>query len=306
MSAQAYKQARPQGTCIKKSMPPTVVSAYYCFKSKYPSEKYTGWLKLFLENVDCHLVFFCDQSLVDFITDCRKNYATKTHIVPLSQNDWVANSKTDWTQELTKDPEVDLHNTDLYKVWYEKKEFVKRAIALDPFKHSDYVWVDAGIIRNIHTAKLIKNFPDASRIPIDRILLLNVQPFEKGDEQVFQYATGNIVGAFHLWKTRIGGGIIAANKTMWASWDALYDKTFETYKAAGRFVGKDQNIMATLVLENKDKISLVNPSKNTNEPWFYMLYYLGVSDQQLQYLTNNIGCVALNPEELCRKLMYVA
>ena len=302
MSALPYGQPKPLGSFIKKTKPPTVVSAYYCFKSKYPSEKYTGWLKLFLENVDCHLVFFCDSSLVDFITECRKNYATKTYVVPLSQSDWVANSKADWIQELTKDPEVDLHNPDLYKVWYEKKEFVKRAIALDPFKHDDYVWIDAGIVRNTYTAKLIRNFPDANRIPIDRILLLNVQPFEKGDEQLFLYPTGNIIGAFHLWKTRMGGGIIAANKTMWPIWDALYNKTFETYKAAGRFVGKDQNIMATIVLENKDKISLVNPSKITNEPWFYMLYYLGVTDHQLEYLTNNIGCIPLHPEELYKKI----
>jgi len=306
MSTIPYRQPKPLGSFIKKSKPPTVVSAYYCFKSKYPSEKYTAWLKLFLENAGCHLVFFCEPLLVDFVSECRKNYSAKTRIVTLNQSEWQANSKADWVDEQKRDPEADLHNPDLYKVWYEKKEFVKRAIALDPWGHDDFVWVDAGIVRNEHTARLLRNFPDANRIPIDRIMLLNVQPFEKGDDRVFLYATGNITGAFHLWKTRIGGGVIAAHRDMWITWDALYNKTFETYKAAGRFVGKDQNIMATIVLENKDKISLVNPSKITNEPWFYMLYYLGVSDRQLQYLTDNIGCIPLQPEELYKKLVMAS
>jgi hypothetical protein len=303
MSNIPYYQLKPQGKFIKKTKPPTVVSAYYCFKSKYPSEKYTTWLKLFLENVPCHLVFFCDPTLVDFVAECRKNYIAETRIVPLPQSDWIANTKADWVQQLSRDPEAGLHNPDLYKVWYEKKEFVKRAIALDPWTHDDFVWVDAGIVRNVHTANLIKHFPDANRIPIDRIMLLNVEPFVKGDNKIFTYSTGNITGEFHLWKTRIGGGIIAAHKNMWTIWDSLYNTTFETYKAANRFVGKDQNIMATIVLEHKDKISLVNPSKITTEPWFYMLYYLGLNDTQLQYLTNNIGCRPLQHEELYNKLM---
>jgi hypothetical protein len=257
----------------------TIVSAYFNIESKHSCDKYLDWIRLFLENVDGHIVFFCDPELTDTIRDFRKANPGKTHIVTMTREEFTANSH-DWSKEKSKDPEADIHTTDLYKIWYEKKEFVKRAIDLNPFNHTYFVWTDAGIVRNIHTAQLIKNYPVVERIPPNQILLLNVEPFTQADSKIHP---DKITGNF-LTKNRIGGGIIAASKTMWLRWDALYNSTFQRYQQANRFVGKDQSLMATIVLENKDQIALISPSKFICEPWFYLLYHLGLTDQHLHYV----------------------
>ena len=118
----------------------------------------------------------------------------KTEIVVLPRDQWTMNKKypeTFWRKQFTMDPEKELHkSTDLYKVWHEKKEFVKRAIALNPFEHDDFIWMDAGCIRSENMASLLLNFPHASRIPTNRMLLLNIQPFSKQDNTVYRFEKG--------------------------------------------------------------------------------------------------------------------
>ena len=211
----------------------------------------------------------------------------KTRIIILDKSEWVSNTKIDarvWTDSLEKDPEKDIHTIDLYKIWHEKKEFLRRAINLNPFNHDDFVWADAGICRDPYLAKLIKDFPKASRIPTDRVMLLNISPFTIDDYNIDQYKDYSIKGNF-LNKDRIGGGIIAGPAKYILLWADLYDKVFNKYVSAGRFVGKDQSIMATVFLENKHMVSLVAVNKIMKEQWFYLLFYLGVNDRLFSYIS---------------------
>lgn len=208
--------------------------------------------------------------------------------MPLNRTEWVANIKYDetlWQGQLEKDPEKNTHTVDQYKLWYEKKEFVLTAIELNPYDHSDFIWMDASIIREEAIIPLISaNFPVSSRIPMDRMLLLNVNPFTVQDEDKLNNITGNFEN-----KDRIAAGIIAGNMENWLKWSDLYDTTMNRYLEAGMFVGKEQNIMSTMVLENKEFISLVNPPKNFGKKWLYMLIYLGVSDRRFKVLTSFAG-----------------
>jgi hypothetical protein len=278
-----YVQETPFGTFIKKDKPATVVSAYYTMKSRTDDDTYKQRMRLFLENIPCHLIFFTDESLVDFVKDCRKKFQDRTIVMPINRIDWVANIKfTDafWKTQHEKNPEKDLHSTDLYKMWYEKKEFVLTAIELNPFEHDDFIWMDAGIIREDNIIPLIKdNFPVASRIPTDRILLLNVNPFLAEDEEV----KNNIMGDFTK-KDRIAAGIIAGCSDVWLKWSDIYDTTVERYIKADMFIGKEQSIMSTIVLENKNLVSLIKPPKNFSRKWFYSLIYIGVSENRFKVL----------------------
>jgi hypothetical protein len=280
-----YSQKLPQGTFTEKTKPATVVSAYYTVKSRADQETYMQRMRLFLENIPCHLVFFTDESLIEFVKECRKAYQDKTVIIPLNRTEWVANIKypeTMWTTQEAIDPEADLHSTELYKLWYEKKEFVLTAIELNPFEHDDFVWLDAGMIREPEILALIKdNFPSPSRIPNDRILLLNVKPFTPEDEIKVDGITGNF-----LKRDRIAAGIIAGSIDSWYKWSEIYDETMTRYIAADRFIGKEQIIMSTMVLENKNLVSLINPPKNFGRKWFYSLIYLGVSNNRLKVINS--------------------
>ena len=195
-----YRQIVPEGRFVIKDTPATVVSAYYEMPSKYNLELYRTWIRLLLENVPFHLIFYTEEGLAPFIQDCRRAYQDRTVIIILPREKWIANQKYSqgvWNSLHGQDPEANIHNPELYKVWFEKNHFVKRAIELNPFDHTDFVWMDAGICRYESLLNLIKSFPVASRIPIDRIMLLNVMPFSQKDE-IPSYAGGQtFIGALH-------------------------------------------------------------------------------------------------------------
>jgi hypothetical protein len=285
-----YSQKKPEGIFDPhKTKPPTVVTAYYEMDSKASKETYKQRMALFLTNLPVYLIFFCEQDTLPFVQECRKDFGDRTLIIPLNRTEWNANIKyqeTVWQSQLEKDPEKNLHSVDLYKLWYEKKEFVTRAIELNPYDHDDFIWMDAGIIRETTRVSLIKNsFPQANRIPRDRMLLLNVKGFHSRDEErsnTPSQITGNFIS-----KDRIGGGIIAGHKDLWFTWSTVYDKIVDRYLLDNRFIGKDQSIMSTLVLENKALVSLINPPINFKERWLYSILYLGVSERRFNALNSD-------------------
>ena len=258
-----------QGTCTEKQKSPTVVSAYYKFSSKFDDQTYRSWIQNLL-SLPFYLVFFTDEASIDYIQSCREHYKDKTRLIILSKDEWTATSqfKTDfWENQRVLDPEQHQHNhtADLYKIWYEKKEFVRRAIELNPFDHDDFVWTDAGIVRE---PMELQNYPQATKIPTDRLLLLNVAPFEEGDQKQI----AGIPGRFAK-KNRIGGGILAGSRSVWSDFSKQYDSMVELYSKEGRFVGKDQSIIASLVMLDQTKFCLIKPVKGGNQ-WLYLLHYL--------------------------------
>jgi len=275
-----YYQPTPLGTFIEKTLPATVVSAYYEMPSKYPKEHYRIWIRLFLEHCEAHIIFFCEESVKPFIESCREAFQDRTQIIVLPRSQWAANSAFSqqfWERQYTMDPEKAYHSIDLYKVWYEKKEFIKRAISLNPWNHTDFVWADAGILRSEDLCNLVKHgFPYANRIPTDRILLSNVGEFTEKDNLI-QTINGISFRGDVSGKMRIDGKLIAGSIDSWNTYDKLYESTIDKYINANLFVGKDQTIMATLVLENSNTVSLVEPKPIAPEFWFYLVLWLGAS-----------------------------
>jgi hypothetical protein len=275
-----YFQETPEGVFMNKTKEATVVSAFYEMPSKYNLNTYKVWMRYFLTSTPCHLVFFCEDSMREFIEECRADYMDRTRIIILPREEWVANkrfSKSFWDKQFAMDPEKDVHrSSDLYKVWYEKKEFVKRAIELNPFEHDDFIWMDAGSVRSESFAQLLTNFPQASRIPTNRILLLNVQPFSKQDNLINNFEKNVTIQGLGG-RARIGGTVMAGSVRMWNQFSKVFDSVFDKYVSANLFVGKDQTILATLVLENRRLISLVEPKPLFGDPWFNLILYLGVN-----------------------------
>ena len=268
--AKGYHQVSPSGTFIGKTIKPTVVSAYYEIPSKRPSKIYYERIHRLFSSLEANLIFFTDAKTYKEIKVYRENFATQTKFVILEFSELIASRNfTDefWLLQKIKDLEPE-HSVELYKIWFEKKEFVKRAIELNPFGSEDFIWLDAGILIDDTYIENMKTFPNSAKIPIERFLMLNVDPFEQKDEITHK----NITGKF-LMVNRIAGNILAASKNIWLQWSKKYDDILQKYIDAGRFIGKDQTIMATLVLENKNFVSLVNPKSQKNK-WFYLIEYL--------------------------------
>ena len=284
-----YHQPTPVGKFEPKSQPATIVTAYYPLqKSKYTTKHYEGWLKHFLSNCEGHMVIFTDTTTVPFIEQLRSAYKNRTKVIVLDPSKWTSTTqfpKSFWEEQHQMDPEKAIHSIELYKVWYEKKEFVKRAIALNPWNHTDFVWCDAGICRSESFAKLIKHFPVASRIPTNKFLLCNVGEYTEKDEQVYMVNGVPIQGGASG-KNRIGGGIVAASKELWATYDTLYEQIVDKYIQARLFIGKEQNILETLVLEHREQVSLVEPKPIGPELWFYLALWLSVGSNAFKRMND--------------------
>ena len=269
------KKLIQEGTFIEKQKPATVVSAYYEMPSKYRLDDYRTWIRLFLSNIPMYLIFYTEAKTYNFIKECRIGHEDRTRIVVVERSEWVANTydQSVWDSLHSMDPERATHNPELYKIWFEKLEFVKRGIKLNPYEHDDFLWVDAGICRKESIKNSILQFPLASKIPIDRMLLLQVLPFTKSDREKRILNGVEILGGTS--KDRIAAGIMAGRKEMWEKFFDLYSKTIEKFKTAGIFWGKEQNVIYTMVLENRNIFSLMEAPALKDDKWNYSLMKLG-------------------------------
>ena len=252
---------------------PTVVTAYYPVKSKYEINDYIQWIIQFWPNIPCNLIFYTEPSLVSIFETVFTNRPS-TRVIGLAFSSLSAFQKLSpmtWVSTYRLDTEQG-HTPELYALWYEKKEFVLRAIEINPFHSTEFVWCDAGIGRYPEWIPHLGNFPDKRMIPHGKMLLLEIEPFTKED---FIPDVHGIKGEFGT-RSTFGGGILASDISGWTRWSKAYDAMLIRYHLAGRFIGKDQNIFASVVLDKPDiTISVKRPSTlGSISGWFYLLFFL--------------------------------
>lgn len=269
---------------VLSSAPVTVVTAYYNIGSKFSSDVYVGWIRNFWPRSNCPLVFFTEpeavQSIEQILTE-QGRAKELTQVVGLPFTELTAVTALDpalWSNATVIDPDGTEggHGPALYSLWYEKKEFVARAIQSNPFHSDFFVWCDAGICRDTTwPASLAPTFPLAEKIPRGRMLLLQIDPFEVDDWKEEGGGGGDIRGHFGR-RATVGGGILASDREGWERWSKAYDSMLKRYVAAGRFIGKDQNIMASCLLEDPTLGILVRAPDCMGpiHKWFYLLFYL--------------------------------
>jgi glycosyltransferase involved in cell wall biosynthesis len=255
---------------------PTVVSAYYPVKSKFSIEQYMKWIVGFWPKTSCSLVFYTEPLLVGLF---EKAFASRKNvkIVGLPFTSLSAFEKLSYKVWLTTkalDKETG-HTPELYALWYEKKEFVLRTILENPFSSDKFIWCDAGIGRIPELTLSIQKFPVKERIPRGTMLILEIDPLNEKDcgRDVW-----GIPGTFDTVAT-FGGGILASDAEGWIRWSKAYDSMLIRYYLAGRFIGKDQNIMASMILEDPSLATIVHRPADLGPiaGWFYLLCYLSVS-----------------------------
>jgi len=241
----------------------TVVSAYYPIKSKNPVEDYLKWMELWKE-LSCNLVFFTTPELVPLIENLRKTYISKTKVIGIPFLELEAFKRYGselWIEQKYKDHEQN-HTPELYVIWYEKKEFVKKAIDLNIFNTSKFVWCDAGICRSPSWIPKLKSFPRSDKILEDKFMVLRITDFE--NEEDYQHINC------------VGGGILVGTKELWLEYYNKYDVMLKTYLDNNKFIGKDQSIIASMIKKEKDFFHLVPIHPELNDGfmcWFSLLFH---------------------------------
>ena len=247
----------------KKQCEVTVVTGYFPIKSKFPINEYLEWLK-FWKDLPCKLVIFTVEELVPMFESLRFSQLNYTKIIPMKLENLEAFKTygTDfWIEQKLQDHEQ-YHTPELYAIWYEKKEFIKKAIEFDFFKSKKYVWCDAGICRNVNWIPITKSFPISSKIPDDKFLVLRITNFEKKLDLKYINC--------------VGGGILAASKEYWLKFIEQYDIVLKEFVNDNKFVGKDQTIIANMYLKDPNFFLLfpILPNLDGFTSWFSLLFYL--------------------------------
>jgi hypothetical protein len=245
-----------------------VVSAYYQVPSKNPSTAYLQWMEPFFRNSTFPLVLFTEPQYIALFSEWREHCKEKTIFICLpfqeltSIKRWGAHM---WMEQKQKDTEEN-HTPQLYCLWYEKKEFVRRAIEMEAFGAEKFVWCDAGILRYPEWHPFIHLFPQAERIESGKMTLLQIADFMESDTEETDFGMRN----------HVGGGIQAADRETWLWWCDEYDAMMNTYIASNRFVGKDQHLMASCYLRWKERVVLVRPPSGFHPiaMWFWLLPWL--------------------------------
>ena len=265
----------------------TVVSAYFRIPSKFPQEFYFYWIKNFLEYIPCHLVFFTEPDLIPMFTAWRGEYIDRTIFIPFNFHDMEAFKKygrSFWESELEKDTEKDnktntqnTHSPELYAIWYEKKEFILKTIAANPFNHEKFLWCDAGGFRITSWFDRLQEFPNPDIIHPTKFFLLSINPFTESE-------LNNTLSDFSKLE-RIGGGYLAASASTWKQFSIKYDIMLNTYKERGLFIGKDQNIIASMYIEDPKFFDLVPTDTTCEDAWFYPQLYFSQKTESLPLVT---------------------
>jgi glycosyltransferase involved in cell wall biosynthesis len=249
----------------------TVVTAYYPVKSKFTVKEYMAWIMDFWPRTRCNLVLYTAPPLVEMFERLFARPSVRIVGLPFSSlSAFTKLSRKVW--EATHLLDTEPHTPELYALWYEKKEFVLRTIQSNPFCSDRFVWCDAGIGRIPEFNVLAKTFPQRGLVPSGKMLVLQIDSLNP--DQCAKDAWG-IPGSFGTSAT-FGGGILASDAEGWDRWSSAYDAMLMRYYFAGRFIGKDQNIMASMILEQPD-LALIVQRPSALGPiagWFYLLVFL--------------------------------
>lgn len=249
----------------------TVVTAYFNIpKSKANHEIYVGWMKNMLA-IKNRMIIFCDASSVELLKSVRESNPCKTIIIETKIEEFYCYKYIDiFRAQHAIDHEKLIHSVELYLIWNEKSNFLKKAIEIDKTfveqpHNKKFVWCDIGCFRMPNTRFL--NWPDANKIPDDRMLLLEVDPLKP---EVL--SSGPLPDLTKL--NHIGGTIFAGSSDTILKWHYAYYNMFEYLYSIGRFVGKDQTIMSSVYITQPELCLCVKYKEGYYDRWFYLQDYL--------------------------------
>lgn len=253
----------------------TLVTAFYGMSSKFSVQQYMKWIVPFFTRYTGPMVIYTEKQHEDIFRNLRKDLPTHIRVIPPEL--WEANTKFPsefWEMQKKKDPES-IHTSELYKIWYEKHVFVKRALQENPFGHTKFMWCDAGVCRTPIVESWISGLAGkGNRILKDKMTILEINPFIPEDHNEFQRYS---ITDFTVRRNRIGGGVLAGGIDAWQKWSDHIETVMTTMFDHSMFVGKDQNVFNNIVLKYPNDVFLIPTDRKTGNDnyWFYLLYYFG-------------------------------
>lgn len=292
------------------SSPVVVVTAYFRIPSKEPHAFYEPHLRRFLSTLDAEIVFFTTPDLVRELAAMRPatlrplTFATLDSIAELEA--FRRYGRGFWERMCAADPQNDdrknrkRHTPELAALWYEKKEFVKRAMRLKGDDHGDhgddrpFVWCDAGCVRSDAWLPTVATFGQgqqriAALIEGGRLALQLVAPQHPIDDRAKVL--------FEFPDVHVGGAIIAGRRDAWLACSEHYDRALDLYVSRGMCATSDQYVWMTAAILNPGSFRLVPPrldeipSGIPYAEWFHFLAALSLSSARRHPIVFVMTCL---------------
>jgi hypothetical protein len=224
----------------------TIISIYFSLKSKHSKAEYKEWIKIFIKSVSSPLVIFTDIISKDYILTIKPEIKEKT-LFYIYEDAWqilreleIERNRTYSEKykhdQLDKDPEKHIHNSNLYAIWNIKPYITYKIATENPFNSSFFLFTDIGAFRS----SIIPDWPDNDFIQslcfkLDyRILFGQINDFNDNlNDQSDSFRTRDLMQAGFFLGTQIGIKNYKIN--YYNLHDEMLDKSM--------FVGKEQIIM---------------------------------------------------------------
>ncbi len=242
-------------------MTTVLVTAYYKIPSKQPHSFYMEHIKRLIRSVTSSVIFFTTSDIQAEITEFGYDIS-HIQFVTLPFEDLSAWSKLGrdfWDRQKERDPEL-YHTPELGAIWYEKKEFVNRAMQLSNAQF--FIWCDAGCIRdtNAEEAAIKFGLRNYKFTPGK----LHIQKIRNIPEKIY-YTHPDI---------SIAGAIIAGDRIAWDKHSELYDSVLKEYDMAGIAAMSDQYVTNTCISMCPELYMPVIPHQINVDEWFFFLQLL--------------------------------
>ena len=162
--------------CSTRYAHTTIVTAYFRIPSKHSEHEYQVWIRNMLSLQDA-MVIFTSPDLVEYMKFWRQHAIDRTCLIPMSLKETRMATQFDtafWEMHAIFDPGRHIHpNYQLYLIWNEKTEWLKRTLDANPFHSQFFAWVDIGYFRTgrYNGQTMIQQVPRHLRR--DQILVLN-------------------------------------------------------------------------------------------------------------------------------------
>lgn len=236
----------------------TIVSAYYKIPSKQPHSYYIPLLHRWFRSISAPVLFFTSSELHKELKslDILGTNVTIIELEFTELNAWKL-GRDFWDRQKQRDVEQ-YHTPELAAVWFEKKEFVLRA--MEYTDANTFIWCDAGCIRDDTHEHLAKQFGKRDITLDDNKLHL-------------QYIRDQPVKPFYVYpEYRIAGAIIGGNRNAWKHHAKLYDSVIRYYDDNKVCCNMDQYIIQSCTDQEPNAYSFHRVSNTyISNPWFFFL-----------------------------------
>ena len=227
----------------------TLVTAFYQFKSKHPSDAYKTLIKRLMQTADSIVIFLePDSEWITLVTEHRQH--APTMIIPWSMTKMMCANTFSidefWQMQHEQlNPERKTHHKNvsmyLFAIWCEKIIFVEAVARLNPYNTSTFAWIDSGIIRmpmpHLWRASLVNADIANSSVVEEHAVLFN-QVWDYTFNETLTYRPIRHDGKVIL----VGGNMFAGTVHGFSNLYSAYYDVLWSMALEGIFIGEDQSV----------------------------------------------------------------